>query len=328
MKQIQEDIKTQKFKPLYLLYGEEEYLKLQYKQRLQNALIPEGDTMNTAFYEGKNIAVRELIDLAETMPFFAERRIIVLQDTGFFKNKAEELTEYLSGELPDYLCMIFVESEIDKRNRLYKTVQKKGRITEFRQQDTKTLTKWILQKISRENKKITQRDMELFLTMTGSDMSNISTELEKLLSYTQEHSVITQEDIQAICTAQINNKIFDMVRAVTDRQQEKALQLYYDLLALKEPPMRILFLLARQFNQLLQAKEALAEGYAQNDLSKMLGIPPFAVRNTVACARKYSTAELRRAVEDCMNSEEAVKTGKLGDTLSVELLIIKYSSMS
>ena len=325
MKNIQEDIKTGNFKQVYLLHGEEGYLKQQYRQKLLDALIPQDDTMNTAFYEGKNINVKEIIDLAETMPFFAERRVIVLQNTGVFKNKCEELADYISDGLPDYLCMVFVEDEVDKRSRMFKAVKKAGRIGEFAVQDIKTLTRWVLGRMGKEKKKMTQRDMELFLTMTGTDMSRITTELEKLLSYTIGREIITREDILAVCSAQITNKIFEMVRAVTDKQQEKALQLYYDLLALKEPPMRILFLIARQFNQLLQTKEMLADGLGQSELGSKLGLPPFAVKNIINCARRYSVEELRKAVEDCMEYEEAVKTGKLEDRLSVELLIVQYS---
>lgn len=326
MKSIREDIKNLKFKKTYLFYGEEGYLKQQYKDMLLRALIPEEDTMNTTFFEGKAVNPKEVIDLAETMPFFAEHRVIILQNTGFFKNKCDDLADYLKDDLPDYLCMIFVEEEVDKRNRMYKAVKAQGRVTEFSQQDTRTLTQWMLRRIGGEGKKITQRDMELLLTMTGNDMSSISTELEKLLSYTLNKDTITAQDIQAVCTPRMENKIFDMVRAVTDRKQERALQLYNDLLALKEPPMRILFLLARQFNQLLQVKELQASGFGSSDMASKLKIPPFAVKTTLACAQKYSGAQLRQAVQDCMDSEEAVKTGRLGDVLSVELLIIKYSS--
>lgn len=325
MKSIQEDIKSGQFKKVYLLYGSEGYLRQQYKQMLLNALMPEEDTMNTAFYEGKGIDVNEVIELAETMPFFAERRVIVLQNTGFFKNKCDELADYI-GSLPEYLCMVFVEEEADKRGRMYKAVKKAGRVTEFGAQDMKTLERWVLGRLNKEGKKITQKDMGLFLTMTGDDMGNIASELEKLLSYTIGRSVVDRADIEAICTPQLENKIFDMVRAVTDRQQEKALQLYYDLLSLKEPPMRILFLLARQFNQLLQVKEMVGHGHGNSEISSKLKLPPFAVKNTVICAKKYSSEELRQAVQDCIDSEEDVKTGHLGDVLSVELLIVKYSN--
>ena len=56
--------------------------------------------------------------------------------------------------------------------------------------------------------------------------------------------------MEEICTKRVSSRIFDMVNAIADKQQKKALDLYYDLLALKEPAMRILFLITRQFNML------------------------------------------------------------------------------
>ena len=325
MKSIQEDIKTGNFKQSYLLFGEEAYLKQQYKEKLLNALNPDGDTMNFSRYEGKGIDVKQVIDLCETMPFFADRRIILLEDTGFFKNKCEELADYMKS-LPDYLVLVFAESEVDKRSRMYKAVKSSGRVTEFAKQDEKTLMRWAAGILGKEGKKITQRDMELFLTKTGTDMGNIRMELEKLVAYTEGKDIVAAEDIEAVCVTQTTNKIFDMVRAVTEKNQKKALELYYDLLTLKEPPMRILFLLAKQFRQLLITKKMAGEGASQNEIASRLGVPSFVVRNISACARSYTVEELERAVEDFVDAEEAVKTGRLGDVLSVELLIVKYSS--
>lgn len=325
MKNIQEDIKTGNFKKAYLLCGDEAYLKVQYKNKLLKALNPDGDTMNFNHYEGRNIDVKELIDLCETMPFFADRRVVLLENTGFFKNKCDELADYMK-ELPDYLCLVFVEDEVDKRSKMYKAVKSCGRIGEFARQDEKTLMQWAAGILKKEGKNITQRDMELLLTMTGIDMGNLRMELEKLITYTGDRDVVTRADIQAVCTTQIQNKIFDMVRAVTEKNQKRALELYYDLLTLKEPPMRILFLLAKQFRQLLLVKEYTEEGVAQPEMASRLGVPSFVVRNIASCARAYRISELRQAVTDFVDAEEAVKTGRLQDVLSVELLIVKYSS--
>ena len=325
LKNIQEDIKTGSFKKAYLLCGDEAYLKVQYKNKLLKALNPDGDTMNFNHYEGRNIDVKELIDLCETMPFFADRRVVLLEDSGFFKNKCDELADYMK-ELPDYLCLVFVEDEVDKRSKMYKAVKSCGRIGEFARQDEKTLMQWAAGILKREGKNITQRDMELLLTMTGIDMGNLRMELEKLITYTGDRNVVTRADIQAVCTTQIQNKIFDMVRAVTEKNQKRALELYYDLLTLKEPPMRILFLLAKQFRQLLLVKEYTEEGVAQPEMASRLGVPSFVVRNIASCARAYRISELRQAVTDFVDAEEAVKTGRLQDVLSVELLIVKYSS--
>lgn len=100
---------------------------------------PDGDTIELSVYEGKGIDVKQLIDLCETMPFFADRRVILLEDTGFFKNKCDELADYMK-ELPEYLCLIFAESEVDKRSRMYKAVKSCGMIEEFARQDEKTLS--------------------------------------------------------------------------------------------------------------------------------------------------------------------------------------------
>ena len=119
---------------------------------------------------------------------------------------------------------------------MYKAVKAAGRIGEFVQQDEKTLMRWAAGLLKKEGKMITQRDMELLLTMTGVDMGNLRMELEKIISYTGDRDVVTGEDIQQVCTTQTQNKIFDMVRAVTEKNQKRALDLYYDLLTLKEPP--------------------------------------------------------------------------------------------
>lgn len=322
LKSIQEDIKTGKFKQAYLLYGDEVYLKQQYKRKLTDALNPDKDTMNFSHYEGKGIDIKELIDLCETMPFFADRRVILLEDTGFFKNKCEEMAEYMK-ELPEYLCLIFSESEVDKRSRMYKAVKACGTIAEFGTQDEKTLMRWAAGILGKAGRKITQKDMEYLLSKTGTDMGNLKMELDKLIDYTYGRDVVTAQDIDAICTTQIANRIFDMVRAVAEKNQKRALNLYYDLLTLREPPMRILFLLARQFRQLLLAKQFSDSGLPQKEIASKLGVPVFALRNINACARAYSVAELEQAMADFAETEEAVKTGRLDDRLSVELLIIK-----
>ena len=100
------------------------------------------------------------------MPFFAERRVILLENTGFFKNKTEKLADYLSS-LPEYLVMIFTEEEVDKRGRMYKAAQKSGRVAEFAAQSQDTLMRWILGILKKEGRKITRADMELFLEKTG-----------------------------------------------------------------------------------------------------------------------------------------------------------------
>ncbi len=325
MKSLNEDLKTGEFKKVYLLYGEEGYLKKQYKDKLRNALISPDDTMNYAYYEGKGVNVKEIIDLAETLPFFSERRLIIMEDTGFFKNATPELADYIK-EMPDSTAMVFVESEVDKRGKLYKAVQSKGRIVELGRQDENTLLRWIAGSVKREGKQISESTIRHFLAKVGTDMENIQKELEKLFCYTLNKDAIVIADVEEICTQQISNQIFDMVNAVADKKQRKALDYYYDLLALKEPPMRILFLLARQFKLLLEVKVLDKQGFARKDIASKTGLHPFVVGKYQEQAKSFSQKELRAIMEESVDIEESVKSGRLSDVLGVELFIIKYST--
>ena len=324
MQKLNEEIKTGQLRQVYLLYGEEAYLRSQYRDKLKTALLGGGDAMNCHYFEGKDIAVGEIIDLAETMPFLAERRVLVLENSGLFSHGGEQLAEYLQAPAPT-AYFVFAEASVDKRSKLYKAVTAKGRAVEFKAQDESVLQRWILGILKREGKNITGNDLDFFLDKTGSDMENIRAELEKLLCYCMDRDVITAQDIEAVCTKQISNQIFDMINAIADKKQRKAMELYYDLLALKEPPMRILYLITRQFNLLLQVKELKAKGCDGNTIGEKVGLAGFIARKYMTQASRFRVEDLRRAVEDCVEAEEAVKTGKMNDVMSVELLIVRYS---
>ena len=325
MQTINEDIKNGTFRRVYLLYGDEDYLKLQYKNKLLRALVTEGDTMNFSRFEGKEAQVPALIDLAETMPFFAEHRVILVEDSGFFKNAAPQLAEYLP-DMPETTCMIFIEKEVDKRSKTYKSLKDIGRMVEFKTPDEKMLTRWVLTVLQKNGKKLTQPTMQLFLEKAGNSMGNIDRELKKLICYVGDREIIQMDDVEEICTGQTENRIFDMIHMMAEKRQKEALELYYDLLALKEPPMRILFLLVRQFNILLQVKTMVAAGMEQNQIADRAGLRSFTIRRYRSEAGHFSVQKLKEALRDCARAEEDVKTGRLDDRLSVELILVKYSA--
>lgn len=324
MKTIDEDIRNGQFQSVYLLCGEEAYLKKQYKDKLKRAMADPDDSMNFSAYEGKGINPKEVIDLAETLPFFADCRVILIENSGFFKNSCEELAEYMP-QVPETTHFIFVEDEIDKRSKLYKAVKNAGKIVEFTSQTEELLTRWVLTRIKKEGKNITGSVMQLFLNKVGNDMGNIDRELEKLLCYCMEKEVIEAADVEAVTTEQTTNKVFDMVNAIAEHNQRKALDLYYDLLTLKEPPMRIMYLISRQFQILLNIKDMSGKGFDNAAMAKNAGIPPFAVRRNLSQAKGFTMQQLKQAIRDGVDYEEAVKTGRMNDQMAVELFLMKYS---
>ncbi len=325
MKTIDNDIKAHDFKKVYLLYGQERYLIKQYRDKLVKAMVNDGDTMNFSSFEGDGINQKEIIDLAETLPFFADKRVILIEDAGIFKKNGDELGEYLTSS-PDTTHFIFVEESVDKRSKLYKAAAKCGNPVEFKEQTDETLARWISMRLRKEKKGMSQAAYNLFISKTGTDMENIDKELEKLICYCLNKDAIETFDVEAVTTEQTTSKVFEMVDAIASHKQRHALDLYYDLLALKEPPMRIMYLISRQFQILMTVKAMTNRGFGNKDIASKAGCPEWAVRKYQSQCKAYSLDELKCAVKDGVSYEEAVKTGQMNDQMAVELFIVRYSA--
>lgn len=324
MKNINDHIKTGEYKNVYLIHGDEAYLRKQYRDKLKEAIVGD-DTMNYAYYEGEKLSVREIIDMGNTLPFFSERRLIIVENSGFVKSSNEELADFIKS-IPDYLIMVLVEAEIDKRNKVYKAVSDVGYVSEMKPQTTATLEKWIVGLLKAEGKLIEKTACERLLEKTGAGMDIIKAEIDKLVTYCMDKEAITAEDVEAICTTQTTSHIFDMIAAIANKRQQQALNLYYDLLTLKEPPMRILYMLVRQFNGILQVQEEMSTGKGNGDIAKAMGVAPFIVGKYMTQAKNFTKAQLQEALADCADIEERVKNGRINDKMGVELMIIKYST--
>ena len=322
MKQLKEDLKNQTFHPVYLLYGEEDYLKRMYRDRLKKAVLGDGDEMNYSYFEGKDIDFPTLREVADTLPFFSDYRIIIVENSRWFKN-ASELADYLPA-MPDTTVMVFVEKEVDKRNKLYKYVNKNGLAVEMTTMNEKELKTWVAVLLKQNGRKMRESTAAYLLEQVDNSMTNIKNELDKLISYTEGREEITEKDIDEVCSVQVTGRIFQMMDAVASGNQGETLRLYHDLLTLRENPMSILYLLTRHFNLLLQVKGMVGK-YDRSEMAKKAGVPPFAVGKYQAQCRRFSGQRLRNMLEACIDTEYQFKRGSIGDQLGVELLLISFA---
>ena len=323
MKTIKEHIKTNQYKPAYLLYGTEDYLKKSYQVKLKDGILGTGDEMNYTYFEGKGIEVERIVESAQTLPFFAEHRLIVIKNSGFFKNQ-NNLADYIR-DFPDTTVLVFVEQEVDKRNRLFKAVKEIGVVSEMTEMDEKNLKMWIAAQLQRAGKKVTENTVSFLLNQVGTSMNILTNELEKLICFAMDREVITIEDIEEVCTVQITGKIFAMVDSIASGNQDQALKLYYDLLTLREKPLSILFLITRHFNILLQVKELADNGYNGSVIAQKVSVPPFAVNKYITQSKNFTMGRLKEALETCATIEEEIKTGRMNEIMGVEILIVTYS---
>lgn len=319
MKQLKEDIKGRSFHPVYLLYGEERYLVRQYKELLKQAVLDGGDEMNYTGFEGSGVNLLEVEEIADTLPFFHDYRIVIWEESGLFKS-ANDFTEYLP-QMPDTTILLFVEKAVDKRNKLYKYVQKNGLAVEMAAMNTADTKKFVAMKLRDSGRKIRESTAQYFLEQVEGSLNNIENELEKLIAYTYGREEITKEDIDAVCSVQVTGQMFKMLDAAAAGQKQELMQYYHDLLELKESPMSILYLLTRHFNILLQVK-AVSGGLSKQETAKKIGIPPFSVGKYQAQCRRFTKERLKEMLQLCVNTEFDFKQGRLSDRIGVEMLLV------
>lgn len=323
MKNINQHIQTNQIQTCYLLFGKEDYLKNQYREKLVNALASPEDNMNVSRFYGAGCSPREILDIANTMPFFAQKRVIVVENSTLFKKTPEQFEKELEN-LPASSHIIFVERDIDKRNRLYKWIQKNGYVCDMDTPDDKMLVSWIKNLCKEEQKTMEDAAIFYFIEHMGTDMMLLRNEFEKLVCYKANASVITIEDVQEICVSQAVGKMFAMLDAIGNRNRKQALLLYRDLLALREAPIGILRMLLRHYNILLQMSDLMKEGKNNKEIAAACSIPPFSVKKYAAQAGLYSFEKLYQMVEQCQDTEQMIKSGRVKDMVGVELLIVGF----
>ena len=317
MKTIQDDIKSNSFKQIYLLYGEEWYLVNQYKKKLITAIT--GDNSFNLTVVGEKPDWDEIGSVAETMPFMAEHRVIIFDRCNLLKKKDERAFEFFDKELPDHLIVIIAEESADKRLSLFNLVKKKGYVCELGTQSRSDVIKFINARCADEGKCIDKDAADEIYLRTFGDLGIVAGELEKLIAYTDGRSDICMDDVKSICSVRVEARVFEMIEFIAYKNKQKAFSLYFDMIAAREAPIKIFILLERHFYGLLQVSAS--PGMNTGELAKSMGVPPFVAGKYLKQVRGFTTERLNELVKVFIRTEEDIKTGRLSDRTGCELMI-------
>ncbi|MCR5688156.1 MAG: DNA polymerase III subunit delta [Lachnospiraceae bacterium] len=320
MKQLDEQIKKGIFKHIYVLTGPQSYIRKQYVSRIVRQFVPEGDSMNCTFFSGKKTEVREVIELAETMPFFADRRVIVLEDTGLFEHPCEELADYIPN-IPETACLIFSEEKANGTLRQTKAAKSEGCIEEFSDLSEKELRDFVFNRLVKEHRPITEAALDLFLERCGTDLWQVSNELEKIISYTFGKDGIRPADVESVCPPLPEDKIFKMISAILDHDLKTAMDYYKDLVLLRSDPLGMLALIREQYRLLFHVSEMKNENVSPKEMPKILGMSPKRVEIALQTAGKSSKIRLSAGIEKCAETDERIKSGRIDPQVGIETLI-------
>lgn len=325
MRSIDSEIEQQAFKRIYLLFGKEHYLLKDNRERLLKALgVTDRKDMNFTLLSEKDFNVPTLISDSDTLPFFADRRVILVEESGYFKgNKKEKdrLVKYIP-DIPETTVIVFVESEVDKRDKLYKAVTKNGTAEEFVIGDQNEMLRWIGGRLSADGIQMRRDAWNEFYLRCGSSMDLMDAEYQKLSAYCWEKKQIEKSDVEAICANASETKIFALSDAISERNAERVFDVYHDMLRQNEKAPGILALIQRQLMQLYDLKLMDKDGVSFADKKKNLGISyDFIIRKLETYQKRFKEDELRRLLRKAADYEEDFKSGRIEDSIAVELLL-------
>ncbi len=322
MEELKNQLKRNIIGKVYLFTGPEQYLVRYYLKEIIDRILDENSrTFNYTFFEGK-ISMDELNNTISLLPVFSERRIVVVKETTLLKSGSKEFSwnEFFEA-LPDYICLVFIQEEIDKRTSFAKTIHKYGLIIDFGRQDETALAKWAIKVFNSYKKQIDGSTAAFFISLIEPDMTLILLEIEKIVRYMGEQVQVSREHILSVVSKSIKSRIFDLMDAISQHQTAKAFGIIDDLIQLKEPVHYIMAMAGRQLGMLMKAKKMEGKRLKSAEMAKVLGIHPFIASKITKQASSFTTEALKQIILKCAKTDLIVKTGRMDARTALELFV-------
>jgi DNA polymerase III subunit delta len=327
IEQVKEHVMKGKIPPVYLWYGEDRFLIQEAYNALRSFYFmtdPSGSGIERV--SAKDLLPEEICNLANSMSFFANR-LVVVEDVTYFQEgqntDLEPFLNYFANPNPD-TCLLFMAESVHKGRKFYKAIDKAGVIMEFRPpKRQQEWTEWVEGELKARGKTMSYQVISQFLEWAGHNSGVLSRELDKLVIYTGERKRISEEDIEAVTTRTVEASVFQLLDAVAGRSADKAVRALHEVLR-KEHPLKVLTLLVRQVRLLLGCRALRDRGGNVAEAPSSLGISPFEAQKLWQQSVRLSTAQLTRALKECLNTDLALKTSGGDSGLLLELMIIKF----
>ena len=263
---------------VYLLYGPEDYLRECYLTELRRLCVPEENEFSLHRLDGQTMTLSALAEAVESMPFFTERTLVEVRDYDLNRCRDAdcERLKAILADIPDYCTLVFVQSvlaEPDGRLAAVKAVKKVATAIEFTEQDAGMLTGWVRKRFAAQGKAIERSDAEYLLFLSGSRMSALIPEIEKIAAHAAGGAV-TRADIDAAAA------LLGELLGNTDNH-----------------PIFLNALIGKQLRQLYALRCGLDAGRSRRDVKELCGVSyDFVFDKLSAAAKSYSAETLAELV--------------------------------
>lgn len=307
---------------VYVLYGKIQYLIDQESKKILNGI----DDINITKYNLSNTLLDNIINDANSMSLFSEKKGIVIENAYIFTASTKKELEQNTDGLLQYLdnintdtILIFVvnEEKIDERKKITKLIRKNGYVIEFNSTDTKKIVKDLF-----DDYVIDDATINFMIDRVGDNITLLDSEINKIKIYKDTNKEITKEDIVLLTSKSLEENNFKLIDAVVNKNKSLALSLYNDRIKLNEEPIAIIVALANQIRIMYQVKQLYMNGYTEGNIASILGIHPYRVKLAAQNSSKYDSDLLLSYIKRLSDLDINIKTGKIDKSLGLELFIL------
>lgn len=326
----------------YLLTGSETYTLRARRKELEKQYA--ADMMNITVYPfDSKASIEEIIADCQTMPFFAESKVVVLENPAFIVKKTgkssdddsssgkgsrelDMLLNYLSDPNPQTVMIIYIDMEFSKSSREYKQLIKKIKCENFEPLKQEEFIHYVKQDINDSSLKIDDNAIEIMLERLPLSIENWKSELAKLQLYPGR---IDRETVKKLIAQPLEDDVFKLSDGVVKRNLSKSLSIFNDLMVRNRNDVYSLVgLLAYQFRFMCQCKALYAQNMNQYDIAKQLNAKESRIKIVLQSAAGLSVENLLSILNELAVLDQNIKQGKIDPAGGLEMFIINRCKKS
>ncbi|CAL67279.1 DNA polymerase III subunit delta [Christiangramia forsetii] len=313
-RQIVNDIQKGNIKPIYFLMGEEAYYIDKISDFIEENILSEEERgFNQMLIYGRDTSIDEVVSNAKRYPMMAERQVVILKEAQDLSRSIEKLVDYAENPQPTTVLVIcYKYKKIDKRKKLYKSIDKSGVIFEGKRLYENQVGDWITRNLKSRGYSISPKASQMLVEFLGTDLGKIDNELEKLQLICKPGTTITPEIIEENIGISKDFNNFELRKAIGEKDSLKAHRIvnYFSQNPKDNPMVVTISLLFSYFSQILQYHGL--NDKSKGVVAKQLKVSPYFVSDYVSAARNYPMKKVSHAIS--LLQETDVKSKGVGAT--------------
>ncbi|XOQ44142.1 MAG: DNA-pol3-delta domain-containing protein [Clostridium sp.] len=332
--ELRKQIRHKSFANLYFLYGEEKYLISYYLNQLAGKAAGDQFTdFNFQRFDGGETGADRIAEAALALPFFAERKCVVVTDPDADTMKTVETEKWkeLISSLPDTTVLIVALPNLDADEKKSKNWKKfinlmkdTGNVIRFRRRTDAQLKKLLQEGAEKRGCLLSARNADRLVASCGSDLTTLLHELEKLCSYVKQGE-ITANDIDLLAVKNLEARVFDLSKAILSGSGDRAYSILNLLLQQGEEPVVILSVLSSAYIDLYRVRTSIENGYDAMEPAKYFDYArkEFRLRNAQRDAGRYPDGMYRESLKELLAADVALKSSRGNRRTVLEKLIAR-----